>query len=407
MARESIIVCGSYSVSWDDISNVAQSLHHHGHIGPYPVDFHVPEVPGISCINRVHHLRLAHETQDKSWDLLGLLRLTRKYLATDPRDKVFALTGIVTDPENISLTADYTLSTEEVYLSVAVHYLDKLKDLGLLANGGLSSAPQNPRLPSWVPDWSHSNDRRPVISAVARRRGMCASGDSQPTLSISADKRILTVRGAIIDTISQLNTTVLLGDEDAMLDHGTKAGVARISLRSKASFEDYIDFAQAASKFPEGHDREESLWRTLCCDITTQIPARRAPAEYAKAWTLLRKQHQATMADGSLDWTGIDKQDFTDENIHHYIALLNAIGYDSAGRNLGVTAGGYLGYVPSSSQIGDKICILFGSPVPFVLREDEGGFFKLVGECYIHGVMDGEAMKERDMETLSRDLQLL
>jgi hypothetical protein len=45
--------------------------------------------------------------------------------------------------------------------------------------------------------------------------------------------------------------------------------------------------------------------------------------------------------------------------------------------------------------------------VPFILREDKDGFFMLVGECYVHGIMDGEAMKEQDMGTLSRDLQLL
>jgi hypothetical protein len=80
-----------------------------------------------------------------------------------------------------------------------------------------------------------------------------------------------------------VDATIIWGDEDAMLDHGTKSGQARIALRSKAAFKNYIAFAEAANKFPEDHEREESLWRTLCCDMTTQIPARRAPAKYAKA----------------------------------------------------------------------------------------------------------------------------
>jgi hypothetical protein len=99
--------------------------------------------------------------------------------------------------------------------------------------------------------------------------------------------------------------------------------------------------------------------------------------------------------------------DFTSDNSLNYIALMNTIGIHSAGRNLCVTAGGYLGHVPSGSQTGDKICILFVSAVPFIPRKDKEGFFKFVGECYVHGIMDGEVMKERDMETLSRDFQLL
>ena len=55
----------------------------------------------------------------------------------------------------------------------------------------------------------------------------------------------------------------------------------------------------------------------------------------------------------------------------------------------------------------ETICILFGSAAPFVLREDRDGVFMLVDECYIHGIMDGETMKERDMESLSRDFQLI
>ena len=202
MARDSIVVCGSHSVSWDDISWVALSIRHQGYLGPYPVFFHTPKVPGIGCITVVHYLNQAHKIQDKGWGLLDLLRLTRGCLSTDPRDRVFALMGIVTNPDPLEIKADYRLSAEEVYLSVAIHNLEKLKNVELLGNAGSSSTAQNPKLPSWVPDWSHGNDRRAAIAALARRRGMSVSGDTQPTLSISADKKVLTIRGAIIDTIS-------------------------------------------------------------------------------------------------------------------------------------------------------------------------------------------------------------
>jgi hypothetical protein len=43
----------------------------------------------------------------------------------------------------------------------------------------------------------------------------------------------------------------------------------------------------------------------------------------------------------------------------------------------------------------------------FCAEGRQGWGFKLVGECYIHGIMDGEAIVERDMESLSQDFQLL
>lgn len=405
MARESIVVCGSYSVIWKDVSWVALSLRHQGHLGPYPVQFHTPRVPGVTCLTLIYYLNQAHKTGDKTWGLHDLLRLTRRYVSTDPRDKVFALLGIVTSSDSIDIKADYRLSVVELYLLVAIHSLEELKYLEILGSAGINSRFCR-KLPSWVPDWSHNNDCRSVIAPVLRRRGMSASGDTQPTISISANKKVLTVRGAIIGTISRLDTTILIGEDDAQLDHATTAGEARISLRSKNSIDSCLIFAEAVTKFPEGHDREESLWRTLCCDMTNQIPVRRAPAEYARGWTVLRKCHQALQGDGSVNWTGIDTS-VMKGNGDHYIALCNSIGVNCSGRQLCITNRGYLGYVSSESQIGDKICILFGSAAPYILRKSKEGFFMLVGECYIHGIMDGEAMKELDIEGLSQDIQLI
>jgi hypothetical protein len=61
-----------------------------------------------------------------------------------------------------------------------------------------------------------------------------------------------------------------------------------------------------------------------------------------------------------------------------------------------------LGLVPDYADKGDYICILFGCSVPVVLREvkhvltstqDKGTHYEFVGECYVHGMMDGEAVE--------------
>jgi hypothetical protein len=51
-----------------------------------------------------------------NWDLSLLLRHTRKFGATDPRDKIFALVGLVLDKESLSDSArnvDYSMSTKQ------------------------------------------------------------------------------------------------------------------------------------------------------------------------------------------------------------------------------------------------------------------------------------------------------
>jgi hypothetical protein len=53
----------------------------------------------------------------------------------------------------------------------------------------------------------------------------------------------------------------------------------------------------------------------------------------------------------------------------------------------------YLGLAPELTEPGDKICILGGGSVPFILRQEEGRWIS-VGESYIHGIMDGEAVDD-------------
>ncbi|KAJ9151505.1 HET-domain-containing protein [Coniochaeta hoffmannii] len=62
------------------------------------------------------------------------------------------------------------------------------------------------------------------------------------------------------------------------------------------------------------------------------------------------------------------------------------------GRKLIVTEKRYLGLGSLDVQPGDRVSLLGRSPVPYLLRpcENEAGTYKLVGECYVHGIMDGE-----------------
>jgi hypothetical protein len=37
----------------------------------------------------------------------------------------------------------------------------------------------------------------------------------------------------------------------------------------------------------------------------------------------------------------------------------------------------------------DKVLILRGGKTPFVLRQNDDGSYRLLGPCYVYGVMDG------------------
>jgi hypothetical protein len=58
------------------------------------------------------------------------------------------------------------------------------------------------------------------------------------------------------------------------------------------------------------------------------------------------------------------------------------------------TIRGNMGLTENDAQAGDSVCVFFGGQSPFVIRKGTDGRQALVGECYLPGIMDGEAMEE-------------
>ena len=85
-------------------------------------------------------------------------------------------------------------------------------------------------------------------------------------------------------------------------------------------------------------------------------------------------------------------------------SLRDRIGEVTINRILCITENGYIGLVPQTAKVGDQVVVLHGGPTPFVLRLAEGyetapgvgresWRWQLVGEAYVHGIMDGEVME--------------
>ena len=71
---------------------------------------------------------------------------------------------------------------------------------------------------------------------------------------------------------------------------------------------------------------------------------------------------------------------------------------------------------PTGSRVNDMICIIFGAPTPFVLREYKDNneryatdepLYQLVGECYVHGFMDRFDTKEGFISPLQQAFNIV
>ena len=72
-----------------------------------------------------------------------------------------------------------------------------------------------------------------------------------------------------------------------------------------------------------------------------------------------------------------------------------------------MTAGEHYALCPHLVEKGDLVVVLMGYITPFLLRPAGDGFL-LVGECYVHGIMQGQSVSAlgRGEKTL-RDFRIL
>ncbi|KAI0193018.1 heterokaryon incompatibility protein-domain-containing protein [Xylaria flabelliformis] len=80
-------------------------------------------------------------------------------------------------------------------------------------------------------------------------------------------------------------------------------------------------------------------------------------------------------------------------------------GFGLGTRSLFRTSVGQLGRGDKTTKAGDEAWVLSGGNVPFTLRRVSEGRYKLIGECYIHGVMHGEAVV--DVSELCRTISIV
>jgi hypothetical protein len=83
-----------------------------------------------------------------------------------------------------------------------------------------------------------------------------------------------------------------------------------------------------------------------------------------------------------------------EEALEVYSVITKSFGnWGTNGRSYFSTDGSYLGLGPKEMEEGDLVCVLFGSSTPHVIREDNGQYIP-IGEAYVQGYMDGEAMAQ-------------
>jgi len=130
--------------------------------------------------------------------LSDLLMQSVHRLASDPRDKVFSLFGLISPSFVLSFKADYSMSIKEVYKKTAKACIERDQVLTILRFAGLGS--KDSGMPSWTPDWR----RAPTISNRIPPQAKLSAPKTRALVSGSEAMDELVVCGTIIGRVSLL-----------------------------------------------------------------------------------------------------------------------------------------------------------------------------------------------------------
>jgi hypothetical protein len=432
---------GSWQFTWESYARAIAVVCQYGFrylllgatsVGGEDGAFSVAETPGIDNALIMENLRkwngrggLVPRRSSQLLSLKDTLKLCMLFRSTKEVDKIFALLGVAHDQDKLCIEPDCNDEHREaVFVETArtILQINKGKEgtlFDVLRFAGIGQLRNLVALPSWVPDWT-SRIHTCVLTHWQPELNFRAGNEGPNAVAYAfLGNDAIALSGVIADTIKAVAT------------------FPRVPVNSRAGG----DVFGAALRLFHGHEWyhptnqsvTEAFWRTTIADSdTSHRPADRAAID---SWKVFWAECQAPMTDANKDAhedirtlrRGASTLDSEDKKLGHLVSselthsnpdrqedftsMLGPSYADRAlaqfplfmfGRKFCRTARGYMGLVPPGCLEGDKVVVFRGASTPHILRLAPGSHecgrglrWQLVGEAYVHGMMDGEVIRAR------------
>lgn len=306
--------------------------------------------------------------------LLSRMAPRAQLQASDRRDYVYALLGLVDPRQSPRILVDYSKDWAAVQTEVTTACL-KYYGPSILSFAGHSFSTEmpedpQPKAPSWAPDWSSRHLPQPLhvpsifrVRGENRSRAYAAAKDSTQTLSaaFSASGQLRLAAG-YVDEVTQLGMTI--SDADDAADNTALVASLWTWLQRLESL-----LPGPNEAYSTVEEAQEAFWRTPVADRA-----------FVHNWETARASEEIYSAYQAVRAGDVAKG----------VKYAN-IAYNKLFRRRPLRSKkGYIGLGPLGVLEGDSIWILPGADVPFVLRPAKDSMFIVIGEAYVHGIMDGE-----------------
>ena len=367
--------------------------------------------------------------------LLELLHQHRDCKATDPRDYVYGLLGLSGDAPEIGVMPNYSHSVQDIYKDLAVKHICTTKSLDIICacRGERNLA----NLPSWVPDWSSDQ----VIPGICINEKYCsgdastnwppsqiekykASNMSYANVSFSPSADELTTKAFSFGKIAVLSPI-----DDGLLHENVKtfgrSGPSGKSDSGSETFDQWLNLILDDENYLKlerkyGDHVLDAFSRCLVANRNNKLmkPPAQEDEQYSDQDMDDDDLESIDSSDEEMDddemYNGLASEGGSDDDLSQVFSPMRILSMSvrefesciliSWGKRLALLDTGFLGIVPGHCEIGDFAYVLPGCTLPVVLRNKgktepwpslDQRKHSLIGECYFHGVCEGELMEVR------------
>ncbi|OAL50739.1 hypothetical protein IQ07DRAFT_680093 [Pyrenochaeta sp. DS3sAY3a] len=363
------IVCRKWVVDWNDLYSATQTI-----------DREYRLLGGVSASDVCpweFFLELAQhrewEARQTRWALINLLESFRYLGSTLTRDRFFALLGISSDGVDSGFQPDYTSPLEVVVKRYAAVFIKQGKVLQLLYRAGMGSQPS--RFPSWIPDWTIMKPTS-IYEASMRGNRHCASWIAEPQAEHDPQTDELIIRGYKISKVAQVSRASNTADQ--WYEYWTEIDAMMKSPKVVASWPPDVQM--------------EMTWKVPIAGVLHPKTIADENVDLQASYNAFRRQLHDNRGHGS-------EAPSWGDGLNYTIALQENV----YGWKFFTTHGGSVGIGPPSMAAGDTVYVFNGGGVPFVVRRSEtrAYAFRLLGECYVHGLMNSKRRRMPSADEVS------
>ena len=409
VSSEVMMICGIHQISWETIQTASEACDEHWHPNGH--------------MQRLLNQRQAFQTSIAN-TLENTILMASASEATDPRDRIYGVLGLVAGADadhgrEHGITINYGAEVSQVFKEATARCLQTTGSSSILAGSMGCNGGTAPGLPSWALCSDRLNSDNIYLTLVSSEapQSWLASGTSTCRPIFDNTFNLLGVAGLVLDKV----TSVGSARENLEVLLLSITGLVQWSQFALSSILCYFEWKALAGV--SGEQPYTGLNKTrfeAFRDILYVPGAEEEQIETGRYREQFRQFDQFMTREFSFLANLLGKRIRTKDKLRVQLKcvkfilqfiffmfrrdLMTAVDIEGAttwciNKSFVVTERGYMGIASSSTRVGDCVVLPEGGRTPFILRPDRLRWI-IRSECYIHGIMYGEAWDESMCNTL-------